>query len=328
MKEELKVGLEQLTNHNNSQPTRKEIIKTVDSFYTNVIKKKTPPVLVYSNILDTKLVSHYLNLCFSSGNKDAEQNLQLFSTALETKPIEEIQKEVLLEADKFKIGIKLVDRFIIFGNIRAIFYNHLKFIRKIFNIKNDLLDSYIEVGTLGAIIPDIHFCVVSLRATVHIDSEHRLHKDGGSAIEFSGRNKKYFLRGVEVPKELAVTPHNELDLEMLTEITNADVRAEFINKVGIERCYKIGKLLDSYKNYDKKQPNYTKILESKYELLDLQQLYPNLKSAPYLSMVNLTTGTLHLEGVPPSCTTIIDALAYRLNISVSKYNETKTKKIK
>ncbi len=133
-----------------------------------------------------------------------------------------------------------------------------------------------------------------------------LHKDGGGpAIHYrGGLIVIWALHGVQVPQWLAETSAEDIDPRKLLKIDNAQVRAEFVRKVGIERiCYSLkAKVLDS------------KVIEiggqqHAYELLGLPidgELYH------YLKMQNPSVPELwHVEGVPQECLTVYAALNFR-----------------
>ncbi len=133
-----------------------------------------------------------------------------------------------------------------------------------------------------------------------------LHKDGGGpAIRYrGGLIPIWALHGVRVPQWLAETSAEDIDPRKLLKIDNAQVRAEFVRKVGIERiCYSLkAKVLDS------------KVIEiggqqHSYELLGLPidgELYH------YLKMQNPSVPELwHVEGVPQECLTVYAALNFR-----------------
>lgn len=146
---------------------------------------------------------------------------------------------------------------------------------------------------------------------VHLNENNVLHRDGGPALVFGGLGEfqTYQLNGVEVPEYLAVTPGHKLDLKLYTQEKNADVKAEFVRKAGIERFLEMGKKLDTYENYDQEENPWW--WKSQYELWDMQALFPSLSSAPFLKMVNQTTGIFHMEGVPASCKKLPEAIRSR-----------------
>jgi hypothetical protein len=144
---------------------------------------------------------------------------------------------------------------------------------------------------------------------VCLNENNVIHCDGNTAVEFAGRGeiKIYALNGVVVPEWLAVTPSSKIDPKRITEISNADVKAEFVRKVGVERLLDLGKKVDSYENYNEEW--WTK---SEYELWDMNKLFEGVPYAPHLKMLNQTTGVWHVEAVSPSCRTIKDALKDRM----------------
>lgn len=169
-----------------------------------------------------------------------------------------------------------------------------------------------RTSALWAIYPLENLTVVSRRPIeTHINENNALHRDGGPALVFNGLGdfKIFALNGVRVPEYLAVQESHEIDIEKYTDETNADVKAEFIRKVGIERMLDKGKKIDTFEKYDQEDNPWW--WKSEYELWDLQVLFPSLKSAPYLKMRNPTTGIWHVEGVSPKCKTLPDAIKER-----------------
>jgi hypothetical protein len=136
-----------------------------------------------------------------------------------------------------------------------------------------------------------------------------IHNENGPAMEFKDGTKIYAYNGVRIPKYIYETPYHKLDIEYLKTITNADVRAVFIKKYGIDRlmdCY--GTIMDSYTNYNNK--SWT---NSEYKLIDMAKAYRhgNINVAPYLYMKNQTTGMFHIEAIDPVCRTLPEAIVFR-----------------
>lgn len=162
---------------------------------------------------------------------------------------------------------------------------------------------------LGMIFPLPTVCIVSEKPTKVLLNDARVaHCDGSTAIEYAGRGdlKIYMLNGVTVPDWLALEHSTKIDLELYKTITNADVKMEFVRKVGIERMLEFGKQLDSYANYQDEW--WTK---SQYELWDMEALFDTIPYAPHLKMLNQTTGVWHIEAVSPDCKTLAEALFER-----------------
>jgi hypothetical protein len=165
---------------------------------------------------------------------------------------------------------------------------------------------------VGCIYPLDKLTILTQKPTIiHLNENNVLHKDGAAALEYAGEGdfKIYALNGVMVPEYLAVTPEENLDIELYLKEKNADVKAEFVRKAGIERFLSYGTLMDSYKNYDKKIHKFWH--SSEYELYDMQKLFDGLESAPYLKMKNPTVDIYHLEGVSPDCQTVEAAVKQR-----------------
>jgi hypothetical protein len=93
-----------------------------------------------------------------------------------------------------------------------------------------------------------------------------------------------------------MTPESKLDLKFFQEEKNVEVRAQFIRKYGIERMKAHGKSIEK---------------NDVYELIDMAPIFTRVQYAPYLFMINPSTGTIHAEGVHPDCKTIQQALNWR-----------------
>lgn len=165
---------------------------------------------------------------------------------------------------------------------------------------------------IGCIYPLKDITIVCQKPTViHLNENNVLHKDGGAALEYSGLGefKIYALNGVTVPDWLALTPIQDIDITQYKTIENADVKAEFVRKLGLERFLGEGKMIDTYQNYDQEENTWW--WKSEYELYDMNFLFSSLSYAPYLKMTNQTTGIYHVEGVSPDCRTLKDAIKER-----------------
>ena len=149
-----------------------------------------------------------------------------------------------------------------------------------------------------------------------LNEQGKLHKDGDMALKYSDGYGLYMLNGIRVSKELAITPAEKLDIKLFMKEQNADIKAEFIRKYGIERMLSLGKIVDTYKNY-----NEHWWIKSEYELWDMHSVYKEFtkhEKCMFLKMKNLTMGIWHLEGVHPSCNTLAEALKWRMNNNTNK----------
>ena len=149
----------------------------------------------------------------------------------------------------------------------------------------------------GQWAPYKEVCLIQHRPKeIHLKN-NQLHKDGGPAISYRDGLSLWRLNGVDVPQWLAETKEEDIDPRKLLKIDNAQVRAEFVRKVGIDRvCYSLdAKCVDR---------------QGSYELLMLD--LGDGRKRPYLRMQNPSVPELwHVEGVHPSCGTVHEALVWR-----------------
>lgn len=141
-----------------------------------------------------------------------------------------------------------------------------------------------------------------------------------------GNREKFFFGNLEVPKWLYTTPAKDLKVEdYFLLMNNADIRTEFVKKIGIERLVDLGTVIDSYENY----PDNEMWAKSEYKIIDMHEIIPPrqildnfgykrsiekpFEYAPFLYMKNQTTGIYHLEGLHPRCKTLYDAIKMRYN---------------
>ncbi|MBN1489917.1 MAG: hypothetical protein JXA69_08370 [Phycisphaerae bacterium] len=134
-------------------------------------------------------------------------------------------------------------------------------------------------------------------AEIHWDVSGRLHNEEGPAIVFRDGWTWSVINRTFVPTWLVTTPAEQIDPRRIRQIGNAQVRAEFVRKVGIERiCYTL-----KAEAIDK---------QGDYELLELD--LGDSRRRPFLKMLNPSVPELwHVEGVDPSCKTVAEALAWR-----------------
>jgi len=126
---------------------------------------------------------------------------------------------------------------------------------------------------------------------------HRLHCTTGPAIVWPDGWGVYSVHGVRVPAWLVETPAEQLDPLQFPKLDNAEVRREFVRKIGVERlCEKLGtKVLDRRGDYE----------------LHLINLGGETGEWPYLKMKNPSIGVYHMEAVDKTCRTVEAALNFR-----------------
>ena len=149
-----------------------------------------------------------------------------------------------------------------------------------------------------------------------------LHNENGPSISYSDGFSIYSLNGVQVTKQIVMTPVDEFDTKMLLKEENAEIRREIVRKVGILKVLEDlnAKVLDS-KTVTIKASKETietaklhgitvpETRQEEYELLNLEIRPGDFR--PYLKMKNPSIGTFHVEGVGPECKTVDDALKFR-----------------
>ncbi|MFZ9848290.1 MAG: DUF6745 domain-containing protein [Flavobacteriales bacterium] len=191
------------------------------------------------------------------------------------------------------------------------FFAFYEFIKNELGIKysNDKeYSAMLDCSSFGMVWPTDKICVVCQPPTIIKKNPAGLHCEDGPAISYNGKNDIYALNGVVVPKELVMTASEDLSMDFFKSQTNADVKAEFVRKYGVERMLDLGKMVDSYTNYDYIENEWWH--RSEYELHDMGVLF-GLNYQPYLKMKNQTTGIWHVEAVSPNCRTLKDAIKER-----------------
>jgi hypothetical protein len=158
---------------------------------------------------------------------------------------------------------------------------------------------------LNLIYPLSKICILSQKPKSIRMVNGLLHNESGPSISFDENFSVWSLNGVRVPQWLAETKDTQIKPERIIEIENAEVRREFVRKVGIERiCTKLkAKILH-------------KSTDGIYELLELD--LNQGRKWKYLKMRNMSLSTdnndvWHIEGVNNRCRTIQEALLYRIN---------------
>lgn len=212
---------------------------------------------------------------------------------------------------KNKTGAKIVPYPYFDCQFWAGWFSYYEFMRCELGIKYNNEEKYmafLACQPYGMVWPLDEVCVVCQPPTVIKRNEHGLHCDGGPAVSYNGKSEIYALNGVVVPKYLVVTPSEDLSLEFFTAEKNADVKAEFVRKYGVERMLELGKQIDTFENYSQTENPWW--YASQYELYNMGILF-DVEYQPYLKMRNQTTDIWHVEAVSPECRTLKDAIKER-----------------
>ena len=190
-----------------------------------------------------------------------------------------------------------------FGNINAgycAFYDYI--IEELLPLDTKTLKLWYTFKTYCSLLQYIwvypEFVLCSERPVIFkFNSSGAFHCDGGPAIEWADKQGLYFLNGVAVPDWLACTPRHKLDAHCFAKLSNAEVRREFVRKMGAETLMlKLGsEKLDTQGTYE----------------LHLLDLGGETGKWPYLKMLNPSIGVWHFEPVAKTCKTVEQALAWR-----------------
>jgi hypothetical protein len=182
-----------------------------------------------------------------------------------------------------------------------------KFLGIDYKALQSILNLWDDIGhSCGWWYPYENICFISDRPKeIHKNERGQLHKDVSPALLFRDSYCLWMLNGVEVPQYLVETNESNLDIEFYKKQTNADIKAQFVLKYGIQRMLSLGTKICDAKDNDNKW-----YVDSEYELYNMGSIF-NRERAIFLKMKNLTTGIYHFEGVAPECNTIEDALKYR-----------------
>jgi hypothetical protein len=242
---------------------------------------------------------------------------------------EELEKLKKQEGGKVEIDLKVMKplSFIwsyIDGNFSAGYFGFYTFMIDVVGVELEpetkkKFDAYLGLSKLSLVYPlDCGTWVISDHPLEIHMKEGRLHKDGGPAIKYSDGFCIYCLNGVEVPQWLAETTHGKIDPAEFAKLQNAEVRREFIRKVGVERiCRELGtECLDKLDCRDDKVWVKAK---KEFGLDDQDTVYElhmvNLGGRtgkwPYLKMLNPSLGVWHMEAVDRTCKTVAEALKFR-----------------
>ena len=152
------------------------------------------------------------------------------------------------------------------------------------------------------IVPFHNICFISERPTeihkLQVGSRYVLHNDGGPCMKFRDDYDFHCLNGIRVSKEIAETPGNLLNSDLIINTKNADVRREIVRKIGNEKiCSDLNAIC------------VDKSADGMYELLQLD--LKDGRKRPFLKMINPSIGIYHIEGVHPDCKSVNEALNFR-----------------
>ena len=193
----------------------------------------------------------------------------------------------------------------LWGQFDASYFSFYDFVKNVLNLPlSDNFNLYRQTTEVGIIYPLNQFCIVSKRLKTVTMNENGLHCESGPALSYDDGTEIWALNGVRVTKEIVLVAPDDIKPETILNEQNAEVRREIVRKVGIERLLmKLNShVIDNLGLYD-------------LILLNLN----DGRKRPYLKMLNPSTGTWHIEGVPAECQTVEQAIAWRNGLT--KYVE-------
>ena len=267
----------------------------VDRFYKKILKKETVPIIIMDSPIGAWLATLYVACLFG---KESQVGAQVGDQVWA-----QIRDQVGAQ-----VGAQ-VKNFIwpyVSGNLWSGWFSFYDFMfSAVIKLETPLFTDLKEMSKLHLVYPLDQACVLSQKPIEINMTNGLLHKDGAPSIKYADGFSVWSLNGVRVPQELAETPTEKLSMEFFKKETNADIRAEFIRKFGIQRMVSLGRVVDSVTEESGEWER-----RSEYQLIDMGKVY-EIPYAPHLKMKNLTTGIYHMEGVDPTCKTVQDAIKYR-----------------
>lgn len=207
------------------------------------------------------------------------------------------------------------------GHLFSSYYSFYDYMNEVLGLQftnQEKWDWYKKLSKLGLIYPLENVCVVCQKPIEINMKDGKLHAEGKPSIKYADGFSVWSSNGIRVPQYLAETPSPKLDIEFFKKEKNADVKAEFIRKYGIERMVSMGELVDTWQNHTGAK-NFKWYKKSEYKLIDMSSIFTTYDYLPYLYMKNQTVpGIYHLECCYNPKTkkqpkTIIEALKVRLN---------------
>lgn len=283
-----------------------------DYFYENICKKDKVPVIVAESPLSAWIIVNLFAFA-EKGYKFPLKNIPASVRVLVRASVSASVRDSKLIDFIYPYLCGSFD-----ANIWA-FYNYCSEVLNVSynNVKSNY-DWWCSTVNFGPIFPLNSVCIISQKPVEINQVGTRLHADGKPAITYADGFLVWALNGVMVPQYLAETPASNLDIEFFKKEQNADVKAEFIRKYGIERMVTLGKLIDTWQNHEG-TVNFEWYKKSEYKLIGMSPIFTTYDYLPYLYMKNQTVpGIYHLEccydpnsAIQPK--TILEGLKVRLN---------------
>lgn len=245
---------------------------------------------------------------------------QFYKSNKMTPPKEVIFKDSFWDAGEYarnKWGSYELVNPSISGNVDVDLISRIKFLRskgKLEKKYEDLADLAVRIGP--SFLFDELVVISPPAKAVHYSKSNptRFSNHNGPAFDYGHEyTDVYMVEGVEVPDWLVKTPADQLDIAKLDEITNAQVRTIFVQKVGMQRLYSKFKF-DTIEEVSIVDGSGT---SHDYDLLSTSVVAGSVRK--YLKMINPSTKEFHVEPVAPEVNTVLEALAWRKGVPVKEY---------
>ena len=176
-------------------------------------------------------------------------------------------------------------------------YEYFTRIRLVDNKKFNVYSDLVRTSGIYGYLSFDSLCVVYGYPEFIKSNAAGLHSDKGPAVRWASGYEMCYLNNIRVPDWVVNTPLNEMDSKRVYEITNVDVRREFVRRVGVDKL-----VIDLKGDVIDEQGDYKLIL------LDIG----DGRKRPYLKMLNPSVpGVWHVEGIDVGCKTVDDALDMR-----------------
>jgi hypothetical protein len=329
--------------------TRSETKKIVDAFYREILQKESPMLILMPSIEQAYAATVLLQSFIFVWNQVESQvwnqvESQVLDQVLDqvwnqvgnqvwnqvgnqvwNQVLDQVWNQVRNQVGN-QVESQVGNQIIVFpyyvGSFNSYIFAFYDFFRT--ELKMDFgkkYDIWRNTTKLGVMYCCDSFCVVSAKPVEVYRNSHGLHKDGRPALKYSDGFCFWALNGTIVPQWLAETPSGQIDPARISEISNAQVRAEFVKKVGLERIYHVlrGKTIDTLSVSLKTSCEENWVCE--YKLIEMK--YDNNTQRRVLVMPNATLHDVqHVEYVPTTCNTVNDAMNFRLNREEKDVKET------
>lgn len=189
-----------------------------------------------------------------------------------------------------------------YGSHSAYWLSGYDYFREVVGLKKETEDilCFVELAKICGWFWTYEDAVIAsyLPTELHRNENGDLHNFNGPAIAWEDGEAMYFFNGVAVKKEYALK--SEFTKEEIVGETNADVRAQILLKIGINKVVDVlGALVEDEKELK---------TGGKYQLLMIDPLNTR-NMLPYLKMKNPSVEIDHIEGVIGK--TVEEALCFR-----------------